>query len=345
MGQDILGYGIIGCGVIGPTHADAVQKAEGAEIRAVCDIEEDKAKEFAEKYEVESWYQDYHEMLARDDLQIISICTPSGMHSDMGIDCAKAGKHILCEKPIDIDLGKIDKLISAAKKNKVKLGVIFQRRTYETSRLVREAVQGGELGKMIRGDAYLKCYRSQEYYETAGWRGTWQWDGGGCLMNQGVHGIDLLLWIMGEVDTIYGKVGTLARKIEVEDTADAMLTYKDGAFGVIQGTTSVYPGLPCRSELHGEKGTIILEEQNIKLWDTVDGGKREFAEGGVAGGTSDPTAIAAVGHALQVQDLVNAIREDRDPLITGEEGRKAVEVILAIYRSSETGKLVKLPLK
>jgi len=346
-----LGYGIIGCGVIGPWHRASVLQCEDADLLAVCDVEEEKAKAFLEEVEGDvAVYTDYQEMLKRDDLDVVSICTPSGLHSKMAVAAAEAGKHVLSEKPLAITLPQADAMIEACREHNVKLGCIFQRRTYETSKMVREAVQGGELGQLTLGDAYLKYYRSQAYYNSAGWRGTWELDGGGALMNQGVHGIDLLLWIMGDVDMVYAKSTALVRDIEVEDTAVALVTYKSGAYGVIEGTTSCNPGESTMHEIHGKLGTIILSDKGIERWAATTGeddraeeveGKKE-ADRTAGGGTGDPTAIGMYGHITQVADMVAAIKEDRDPMVTGESARKAVELILGIYESSRTGKEVKL---
>lgn len=350
-----LGFGIIGCGVIAPFHAKGIQNARGARLVAVADIISEKARQFAQEYSAGengagehgavAWYKDYQDLLKRDDIQVICICTPSGMHADMAVDAAQAGKHVLSEKPMAITLPQLDRMIAACRKAGVKLGTIFQRRTYESSRQVKQAIEQGKLGKLVLGDAYLKYYRTQEYYNSAGWRGTWELDGGGALMNQGVHGIDLIQWLMGDVESVYARSAALAHDIEVEDTAVAVLQYKNGAFGVIEGTTSVYPGLETRLEIHGEKGTIILEEQTITRWSFIgeeDPGPGAGAVEEKAGGSADPAAIATAGHLRQIQDMVDAVRENREPLVNGEEGRKAVEIILAIYESARTRREVRL---
>lgn len=343
-----LGFGIIGCGVIGPLHAKGIAASQDADLVAACDIVEEKAKALADAYDgTPDVYTDYQEMLKRDDLDVVCLCTPSGMHAEMGIACADAGKHVLSEKPIDVKLDAIDALIDACKRGNVKLGCIFQRRTRKVSHVVREAVQSGRLGQMVVGDAYLKYYRSPEYYQSADWRATWKWDGGGALMNQGVHGIDLLLWLMGPVKTVTAHAAHLVRDIEVEDTAVAILTYENGAFGVIEGTTSIHPGLPSRHELHGDRGTIIIEESKILRWaimDEEDEPPEIEREAPKTGAFADPKAISGLGHILQIQDMADAVNEDRDPLVPGEEARRAVELILAIYRSSEAGQTVSLPL-
>ncbi len=344
--KNTVGFGIIGCGVIAPTHADSIVATEGADIVACCDIIEGKAKAFAERYDVKHAYRDLEDMLKQDNVQAVCVCTPSGLHAEHGVAAAQAGKHIMCEKPLDVTLQKIDAFIAAAEENNVKLAGVFQRRTYPVSRLVREAVRGGKLGKLVLGDCYQKQFRSHEYYASADWRATWELDGGGALMNQCVHGIDLLLWIMGRVSQVTAYTRHLVRNIPVEDTAVAIVEYETGALGVLQGTTSVTPGEPTRWEFHGDDGTIILTEATITKWrcggETKPPEVTQVDTGG--GGVSDPTAISAGGHIVLIHDLVNAIREDREPMIPGREARRAVELILAIYQSQCEGRTITLPL-
>ena len=194
-----LKWGIIGCGVIAPWHADSVVASDYADLVAVCDIDVEKGKAFAEKYGT-AFFADYKQMLTEAGIDVVSICTPSGLHSEMAVAAAKAGIHVLCEKPMAITVPQINAMIEAVDKAGVKMEVIFQRRTYPTTQRVREAVQAGVLGQMTLGDAYLKYYRSPAYYKSADWRATWALDGGGALMNQGVHGIDVLAWVMGDVE-------------------------------------------------------------------------------------------------------------------------------------------------
>lgn len=348
MAKEKLGYAIIGCGTIGPTHAEAFQSTTGAELVAVCDVVEDRAKELAAKYNVPNVYTDYQKMIERDDIDIVSICTPSGMHADMGIACAQAGKNILTEKPMDIRLDKIDALIAATKEYNVKLAGVFQRRTYPVNIKIREMVQSGQLGKMVLGDCYQKYYRDQAYYDSGDWRATWELDGGGSLMNQGVHGIDLIQWIMGgRPKSVYAKANHLVRNIPVEDTAVVVVEWANGAYGVLEGTTSVYPGYNCSLSLHGEHGTIMTEETNILAWNIEGKGDEipTFEENTSAGGAKDPKAITSIGHTFLVQDIINAVKENRDPYVPGSEARNAVEIILAVYESARTGQPVDLPLQ
>ncbi len=341
-----VGFGIVGCGVIGPWHAIAIAHTENAELVACCDIIEEKAKAFAKEHGAKHYYRDLDRMLAQDNVQAVCICTPSGLHAQHAIAAAQAGKHVMCEKPLDVTLPAIDAMIATAEEHRIKLGGIFQRRTYPVNHAVRDAVRGGRLGKVVLGDAYLKYFRSHEYYASADWRATWEFDGGGALMNQGVHGVDLLLWIMGRVKRVSALTRHLVRNIPVEDTAVAILEYEHGALGVIEATTSVTPGESSRFELHGDDGTIILEETNILKWvcgDETEPPEIEPADAG-EGAVADPTAIGVGGHIALLQDFTNAILENRQPMIPGREARTAVELILAIYQSQREGRIVELPL-
>jgi predicted dehydrogenase len=344
-----MGFGIVGCGVIGPWHRDAIQYLEEAELVACCDVDEARGRKMAEESEGQvKFYGDYGDLVRDPGVDAVCVCTPSGLHGEVAVSAAEAGKHVLCEKPMEITSEKMDEMISACRKNGVKLGNIFQRRTHRSSQIAKDAIDGGILGKMVLGDIYLKYYRAQSYYESAGWRGTWALDGGGALMNQGVHGIDLALWIMGPVRSVYGRSDHLVRDIEVEDTAIALLEYESGAWGVLEGTTSVNPGESTTLSMHGKKGTITLENDSISKWAVADGEderaevKPYDVEGERDGAASDPTAIGHAGHVFLVKDLIEAVREDREPFITGESARKGVELILGVYESSRVGKPVKL---
>lgn len=342
-----VGFGIIGCGVIAPTHRAAIKDADGAKLVACCDIIHERAKAFAkESGPGVKAYRDIEDMLKQDNLEAVCICTPSGLHAEHAIMAMDAGKHVLCEKPMDVTLERIDAMIEASQRNNVKLAGVFQRRTYAGSKTVREAVREGKLGKLVLGDCYQKYFRSHEYYASGAWRATWDLDGGGALMNQGVHGIDLLLYLMGDVKRLSAYCRRLVRNIEVEDTAVAIVEFANGAVGVIEGTTSVTPGYGCDIEISGDNGTIKLKGDKIAVWD-VKGEEGAHVEGeGGRGTASDPTAgLTATGHTQHVTDLVQAIRQDREPEIPGSEARRAVEVIKAIYRSSRLGgDTVELPL-
>lgn len=336
---------IIGCGVIASKHAAGIINCEDAELYAVCDIIEDTAKKFAEKYGVEKYFIDYKDVVELKEIDMICMCLPSGLHADITVEFAKAGKHVLCEKPLDITTQKLDMMIKAFDDNKVKLGAIFQNRTYSGPKKAKELLEEGKLGKILIADGYMKLYRSPEYYKSAGWRGTIALDGGGCLMNQGVHGIDLLCWLAGEVESIVAKTYTKARDIEVEDSAFALVNFKNGASGIIEGSTISLPGLDERIEIQCEKGRIVYDTRITTLYQVDENGKivetsldtEDIEESNTA---NDPSAFPSTTHEFLVADMVRAIIEDRDPFITGAMARHAVDVILAIYESSRVGKEV-----
>jgi UDP-N-acetyl-2-amino-2-deoxyglucuronate dehydrogenase len=364
MKGDTVGYGIIGCGVISSWHLRALtEHVQGARVLAVSDEIPERAEARAREFNVPKWHANFQDLLADPEIDAVSICTPSGMHGDMVVAASNAGKHAMTEKPIEIRLEKIDEMLAAVRRNDTKLGVIFQRRTSPLWQKVRETVQAGKLGKMVLGDAYLKYYRSQEYYDSGAWRGTWALDGGGALMNQGVHLVDQLQWVMGPVDTIFSFADHLARRIEVEDTTVSAIRYASGAFGVLEGTTSVigsaewekdaagdvrvkkWGGLDHRLEFHGDLGTIMVDGERIVRWAVPGEPEPDLTSEAIGSAASDPTAIGIEGHVIQLQDFVDAVREDRRPMVTGEDARPAVEIILAVYQSARTGQPVKLPLK
>lgn len=345
-----MGFGIIGCGNIGPVHAAAIAAAKGAKLVAVSDISEKSAKSLADQYGATA-YTDYREMLKRPDIQIVNICVPSGLRGEIGTVCAAAGKHILAEKPLEISTKKIDTLIKAANKAKVKLACVFQNRFGYGSQLVYKAIQDGRFGRLVLGDAYVKWYRSQEYYDSGAWRGTRKLDGGGALMNQGIHQIDLLLWFMGPVKWVKAETRMLAHKgLEVEDLACAMIEFKNGAMGMIEGSTAIWPGHPARVEIHGSEGSATLEDGELRFWEFKNKIKADARihasiakDDGPGAGAGDPLAnVSCEGHKRQVEDLMKAVREDTTPLVDGLEGRHSVALIEAIYKSASSGKTVNL---
>ncbi|MBI1785587.1 Gfo/Idh/MocA family oxidoreductase, partial [Candidatus Sumerlaeota bacterium] len=252
----------------------------------------------------------------------------------------------LTEKPIEITLKKADAMIAGAKKNKVKLGVISQHRTDPGIIELREAIHSGKLGKIILAEAYVKWWRTQEYYDSGGWRGTWKLDGGGALMNQGVHTVDMLQYVMDSpVASVVAQTTRAAHtRIEVEDVAQALLKFKNGALGMIIASTAIQPGFPERIEVTGTKGTIIVEKDRVTYREISGEEKKESSahDGDYLVGASDPKAISNRGHVLQLQDFCRAIQDGREPLVAGPEGRKPLEIILAIYESAKTGKRVTL---
>lgn len=339
-----LGFGIIGAGAICPLHIAAIEHCEGARLAGIADVSEERAKSVGEANQV-PWYTDYNRLLADPEVDVVCILTPSGLRAPICIDAARAGKHVIAEKPLEVSLERVDSIINECDRAGVKLAVIYQLRFLPGVQAVAKAVLEGRLGRPVLGDAYVKWRRAQDYYDSATWRGTWALDGGGALMNQGIHYIDLLQWFMGPTLTVSGHISTLVRqRIEVEDTAVACLTFEGGALGVIEACTSANVGRPARLELRGECGTIVLEDGNVVFWG-IDG-EDEFVAPYVdtGSGATNPMAITSVGHEAQISDMVDAINEGRPPVVDGREARKAIEIISAIYRSSETGRIVNLPL-
>lgn len=341
MSKKKLGFGIVGTGAIASHHAAAIRAFEGSELVAVCSSSPSRAEKAQEKFQVKA-YSNIQEFLENDAIDVVCICTESGNHMEPGIASAQAGKHVLLEKPIEVNLERADQLISACESAKVKFGVIFQNRFKEGYQKLREAVEGGVLGKLIMGTAAINWYREPSYYQTSDWKGTLKGDGGAALINQGIHTIDLLLDIMGEVDMVFGQVKTVVHSIEGEDLGVAVLNFKNGALGSVTGGTSLYPGYPERLEIYGENGSVILEAGKIASWNILEGTKPEgSAEKQEASGASDPMAIDFNLHLAQIRDMVEAIHEDRDPLVTGFTARRSLELILGIYQSSREGRAVK----
>jgi len=342
--KDRYRFAIVGAGVIAKVHAEAIRLYPEAELAAVCGRTLAKAQRLAEEYGADA-YDDYREMLKRPDIDIVCVCTPSGKHAEVTVAAAMAGKHVLCEKPLDIRPESMTEMIEACRKYGVKLGCVFQRRLMPEVEITRRVLREGRLGRLVMANAYLKFYRSQEYYDSGAWRGTWELDGGGCLMNQGVHGIDLITHLVGDVESVFAYTGTLARNIEVEDTAVIALKFRNGAYGVIQGATSVYPGQETRIELLGDRGTIEFSDTGFKKW-TFMGIEEPLPEVedtlGLAT-TRSSQQVAVNGHLFYVGDIIGAVRENREPFVNGEEARKPVDLVLAIYESARTGREVRLP--
>lgn len=336
------GFGIVGCGLVSKLHVAAIKEIENAELIGVFNTPKSHAEDFAKKNNCRV-FDTYEEMLNCKDIDIVNICTPSGTHTPLAIEAVNHKKNVIVEKPMAITKEQIDELISAVEQNNVKLAVISQFRFNENIQKVKKAIENGELGNIIIGDIYMKYYRSPEYYSSSDWRGTLAMDGGGALMNQGIHGIDILQYLVGPVKAVSGICKTLARDIEVEDTASLVVEYENGAVGVIQGTTCVEPGYPRIIEISGTKGSISLSETEIIKWD-VDGKSLDIrqANDNDYGGYRDPSALAMNSHLSQIQDMLNAIEEDRAPMIDVYEGRKPVDIILAAYKSSELRKQIEI---
>jgi predicted dehydrogenase len=340
------GFGVIGCGVIAPTHCKAIQALPNARLVAVCDLEAEKARALGERFGAEP-LTEIDALLARRDIDVVNVLTWSGVHAEIGMRAARAGKHVIVTKPIDVRLSQIDALIETCRTEGVKLGATHQFRSYASYRRLKQAIDEGRLGRLYLGNGFLKWWRSQEYYDSAAWRGTWNLDGGGALMNQSIHYVDLLQWLMGPVTRLRGFIATQCHEIEVEDCASATLHFENGAIGTFQGATCIYRGLPARIEVHGERGNVVIEDDRVRLWDVEGEPREENAAASNTGSSANPGSgldTAHAAHVEQIADVLAAIEEDRDPVLNGAEARKAVEIILAIYQSAWKGETAHLPL-
>ena len=334
-----LKFAIIGTGNVSNDHISALKKVEGAELTHIWGRNKEAVKALAAKHNIQ-WTHDYSGILNNPEIDVIDIVLPSGLHASFGIQAAKAGKHVVVEKPIDVSLDKAKALISECKKQEVTLSVISQRRFSEAMQRLHHYVVSGKFGKLLQGDAYVKWYRSQEYYDSAAWRGTYALDGGGAFINQGIHYIDMLLWLMGPVKSVCARTRKAIHNIEVEDTGIAMLEFAGGAQGVIQASTALFPGQPARLEIHGTKGTVIFQDDEIIFEHFVGGKPFSAATGQNTANASDPRATNSELFIRQFDDIVAALNHKKKPAVSGEEAFKALQLVLSVYKSSETEKTV-----
>jgi predicted dehydrogenase len=351
--SDSLGACIVGCGMIARFHIRALADIPGTRVAALVDTVPGAPERLIEQAGIPKvpTYTDVAQAVQQKDVDVVIISTPSGAHMDPAVTAAGAGKHVVVEKPLEVTPERCDRIIDACDKNGVKLCTIFPSRFHDSNMALKAAVDAGRFGRLTLGETTCKWWRSQEYYDKGGWRGTWKLDGGGALMNQAIHNVDLLLWLMGPVTHVTGFTATLAHeRIEVEDTAVACLRFANGALGVIQATTSVHPGYPKTIAVHGDRGSAVIEQEDVLRWDftpeTPEDAqiKTRFAQKvGASGGASDPAAISHVGHARQLSDFVRAIQTNTAPKVDGREGRKAVAAICAIYEAARTGQTVEMP--
>ncbi|HJZ59526.1 MAG TPA: Gfo/Idh/MocA family oxidoreductase [Gemmataceae bacterium] len=349
---DQLGFCLVGCGMIARFHARALLEIPGAKVAALVSRTPASAHKLLDETGTPTCpaFATVEEALKAPGVDAVIITTPSGAHLEPALAAAAAGKHVVVEKPLEITGPRCERIIAACDKMKVKLCTIFPSRFGDANTTLKAAVEDGKFGRLTLGETTCKWWRSQQYYDEGGWKGTQALDGGGALMNQAIHNVDLLLWMMGDATHVSGFTATLAHeRIEVEDTAAAVLRFKSGAIGVIQATTSVHPGYPKTIAVHGDRGSAIIEQDDVLRWDftpetDADRAVRErFARKvGASGGSADPKAISHEGHRRQLADFVEAIRENRPPKVDGREGKKAVDLICAIYESNRTGKVVEL---
>jgi len=356
-----IGTAVIGCGKVADAHAQALSTLGESRLVAVFDADAARAKVFASRYGVRA-YTDLEALLSNREVQMVSICTPHSTHPDLAVACAGAGIHVLVEKPMAVDLKGCDRMIAAADAAKVKLGVISQRRFYEPVQRVKQAILVGKIGRPILGTLVVLGWRDEVYYRLDPWRGKWATEGGGVILTQTTHQIDLFQWFMGPIEELFGYWDNLNHPyIEVEDTAIAVIRFKGGALGSVVLSNSQKPGFFAKIHIHGENGASVgvqtdggspfisgvteaVDPPFNDIW-TVPGEEHRLvewqAEDRARCNALDPMTHY---HRLQIQDFVQAIIENREPMVTGREGRKLVEVFTAVYRSQRDGHPVKFPL-
>ncbi|MFZ5816509.1 MAG: Gfo/Idh/MocA family protein [Bacillota bacterium] len=333
MGQP-LRVGIIGYGSIGKVHEEVLSHCEGVTVAAIAGRSAARPPGLTA-----DWHADYRELLRRPDIDLVVICTPSGLHGPQALEALEAGKHVVIEKPMALRLDEARAVIGCARRRGLFLSVISQRRMEPPHRYLKEAIASGRLGRPVLGEALVRWYRPQSYYDSADWRGTLALDGG-ALMNQGIHLVDLLLWLMGPVTSVSAHTATRTHRMEAEDTATASLRFESGALGLIAATTAAHPGFPAELNLFFERGSVLLSGSQVLRWEVPDLPPPPKAEP-ATGGASDPRAIGNAGHLAQWQEILDALRYRRRPLVAGEDGLAALALVLAIYESSQTGRAVR----
>jgi predicted dehydrogenase len=341
-----MNFGIIGAGMIARFHAQAIAAMDGCNLHSVVSSRFEAAQKLASQYGAKA-YSDLNEFLADEQIDIVTVATPSGAHLEASMAALNAGKHVICEKPLEISVERIDTLISAAKNQGKTLAAILNRRFHPAMKAFKKAVDGNRFGKLTSASCYVKWFRDQAYYESAAWRGTLSLDGGGALMNQSIHTIDALINLAGPVKSVQANVACLAHSgIEVEDMAVAILEFACGARGVIEGSTCSWSkkGHPARIQLCGTEGSAFLADEAIEVWDFMHEIpedlkiRQSLMNGQSAGlGANDPTAISYAQHQRNFEEVVQAIHDGREPLTSAKEARKSVALISAIYESAANG--------
>lgn len=340
-------FGIIGAGMIAKFHAQAIRAMADGELVSVYGRRPEAAAELGQELECRG-FSDLDAFLGDPELEIVTIATPSGAHLEPALAAIRAGKHVIVEKPLEVTTERIDQMIAAAQEAGVTLSGIFNRRFTPAVAAFKRAVDEGRFGRITMADAYVKWYRTQQYYDSGAWRGTWALDGGGAVMNQGIHTVDQLIYLAGDVRAVSASTACLAHTgIEVEDTAVAIVEFVSGARGVIQCSTACWSstGHPAEVHLCGDKGSAFLADERFRVWDFQETAewdemvKAELMQGSqVRGvGANDPKAINFLGHQRNFEDVVQAIREGRNPSVGGAEARKAVALITAMYESAKRG--------
>lgn len=334
-------WGIVGCGNAAKLHALALREIESVDLVGCVSRNVTTAQAFAEEFNIKA-FKSLDDLLKEVD--VISVCTPSGTHKDIVVQAARKKVHVIVEKPLDVTLEAIDEIITAARENGVVVGCVLQSRFSRATAEMKALLDQGKFGRIVLGEADVRWYRSEEYYTKSGWRGTWRYDGGGALINQAIHTIDLLQYLLGPVKRVYGVTKTLLHHIEVEDTAVAVLEFASGTLGVVKGATSISPGFPRRLGVYGTKGSGEIVGETLVIYDENHrNGKIVVTEEGDP--SSDPMAFPHKNHKKQLEDFVQAVKSGRRPAVDAVEGKKAVEIVLAIYKASTEGRVIDLPLQ
>ena len=345
-----IGYAVLGLG-IGMAHAEAVAASTNAELVALCDLDEQRLQKATTLYPTAKLYIDASALFADPDVDVVSICLPSAMHADFAVQAMEAGKHVLVEKPVDITCERAAKIEEARLRTGKRCGVVFQNRFNVDMYPIKEAVEGGRLGDLVLGTFAVKWYREQRYYDRGGWRGTWAMDGGGSLINQSSHTVDLMQWLMGEAESVSSQMNVAGHKIETEDVTVSTVRFKNGALATFVSTTCAYPGVATEICLYGTKGSIEADADRLKLWkmqepvDDLDEDEEEETMLESFGGGNRKAAAASdrlYGHRHVVEDMILSVRDNRDPEVGPVEAMKSLAIIEAIYRSAREGRPVKI---
>ncbi|MBI4979127.1 MAG: Gfo/Idh/MocA family oxidoreductase [Spirochaetes bacterium] len=338
-----IGFAIIGAGAIAKSHADAIIACPGAHLESIVSDNTEQASRLAGTYKT-SYDNTLEQALSRSAVDAVCICTPSFLHADMAVTALHAGRHVLVEKPMDISVVKADAMVAAAERSGKTLGVVFQNRTSDAIRGVKAAITAGRLGRIVACSARVNWFRSEKYYAASDWRGTWEKDGGGAAMNQGIHYIDMLIHLVGDIDSVTAESDTLHHAVETEDTIAAVIRFANGAIGTFQAATAAFPGLPPVIEVSGTKGSVIIQNGAVRFRYYADEHGADVGDYGLEGNasapyfTNDATATAySGGHAFVINDFVTAIHTGREPFVSGVEGRKSLAAVDAMYRSAREG--------
>jgi UDP-N-acetyl-2-amino-2-deoxyglucuronate dehydrogenase len=343
-GTEPIRIALVGCGRIARNHLDAIDKIDELQLAAVCDVVESRAREAGERADV-PWFTSYSKMLEQAPCDVVAVCTPSGLHPAHGMQAARAGRHVVCEKPMAITLTSADELVKACDEAGVQLFVVKQNRLNPPIQLVKRALDKGRFGRLYMANTTVRWTRPQEYYDQAPWRGTWEFDGG-ALMNQASHYVDLVQWLMGPVESVMAKTATLARRIETEDTGVAILKFRSGALGVIEVTMLTYPrNLEGSITILGEKGSVKIGGTAVNKVETWQFADYDDDDKMVESATYTPPNVYGHGHEGYYRNVLAVLRGDASPDTDGRAGRKSLELILGMYESAKSGHEVPLPLR